>query len=113
MNFIAYLYFAFALTFVVNNPDCPDKIKWKKIETADAVVKILIECVPLQSDETAIGNFLDKHKISWSEHKGIIYAKVLTRSKSVWIEKQWLMEFILDENRKLKEIKVEAGLTGP
>ncbi len=82
---------------------------------ASEVKVVLLECLPLKSDQTTILAFLEKHKCVYSNPNPgtIIYASALTKSKSIWIEKKWMMEFILDENGLLKEIKVEAGLTGP
>lgn len=108
------------LTFILNgvfgySQDCPEKIKWNKLREVTEVKAVLAECLPLKSDKATILAFLEKNKcvFSYNDPTKTVYASALTKSKSMWIEKKWMMEFILDENGLLKEIKVEAGLTGP
>lgn len=108
---VPFVLFVF-LTGNVNS--CPKKINWKKLKTETEVLNVLSSCLPLYTDQSVIVNFLRSHKITAiSTSDELIYANVLTKSNSMWVEKQWMMEFVLDEHKKLKEIKVTVGLTGP
>lgn len=95
-------------------PDCPGKIHWKKLKTEEQVKNILASCIPLRTPKAEIEFFLKENNTVFSaDENGVIYASALTRSKSIWIEKKWLMEFVLDKDERLIEIRVKAGLTGP
>lgn len=110
-----FLVLLFSTQLDAQHTDCPEKVKWKKLREANEVDTVLVKCLPLKSDKAKVIAFLEKNKCVFSNPDSgtIIYASALTKSKSMWIEKKWMMEFIFDENDLLKEIKVEAGLTGP
>lgn len=104
----------FLLVPDVQAEPCPEKIKWKKLRTEEEVKTVLYRCLPVNTVKTEIIDFLSGQKIEYTEtEKDVIFFSVLTKSRSIWIEKKWAVRFVLDETQKLKTIEVEQWLTGP
>lgn len=104
----------FYICFFASAQECPKKIKWKRLNKKEDVASVLNSCIPKGSDRAAVTEFLTRQKLKWLESEnGVLFFSVLTKSNSVWIEKQWAVKLMLDENQKLVNIEVEEWLTGP
>lgn len=90
------------------------QIKWKKLRTEKEVMVELKKHIEVGASETEVKLFLESQKLErYGKNENYYFAYAKTKSKSIWIAKEWFIKFHLGEGGSLTSINIEAALTGP